>query len=528
MGFPSGPGCRTLEVGLQVHQCARRQAAAGSQCRQGLFRQAAAERRIDEHDVDAGRRLTPQPGDGLRLKHLDMVGPEFHHTGAQGLRGGARILDQRHAGRASRGRFQTQRTAAGEQVHAAGSAQNGLQPVEQRFTAAVAGRAQAGQIRHGQAPAAPLAGDDANRACFFSLHAGDIRVSCLEACGRNPKTTTILHEIRICMLRIFRKNRKQPGAVQDVQLRPAEQAGDEALEQRLEDTRRQLGQRLSALLSQRRSIDEDLLEEIETTLITADISVKAALEIIENLRAGIRNKVITEPARILPAVQAELFELIEDCEQFLVIDESKKPFVILMVGVNGAGKTTTIGKLAQRFKEDGLSVMLAAGDTFRAAAVEQLKSWGERNDIPVVAQASGADSAAVIFDAHQSARARRIDVLIADTAGRLHTQSNLMEELKKIRRVMGRIDPSAPHETMLVVDAGTGQNALNQAREFNQAVQVTGITVTKLDGTARGGVLFGIAHELGLPIRYIGVGEAARDLRPFDAGSFVNAILPID
>jgi len=330
------------------------------------------------------------------------------------------------------------------------------------------------------------------------------------------------------MLRIFRKNKKKPGAVQDVQLRPAEQSGQDPLEQRLEDTRKQLGKRLGALLTGRSSIDEDLLDEIETTLITSDIGVQAALEIVENLRAGIANKVITEPQQVLPAVQAELFELIESCEQFLAIEEARKPFVILMVGVNGAGKTTTIGKLAQRFKEDGLSVMLAAGDTFRAAAVEQLKSWGERNDIPVVAQGSGADSAAVIFDALQSAKSKNIDVLIADTAGRLHTQHNLMEELKKVRRVMSRIDEDAPHETMLVVDAGTGQNALNQAREFNQAVGLTGITVTKLDGTARGGVLFGIAHELGLPIRYIGVGEAAKDLRPFDAGSFVNAILPID
>jgi fused signal recognition particle receptor len=330
------------------------------------------------------------------------------------------------------------------------------------------------------------------------------------------------------MLRIFRKNRKKPGAVQDVQLRPAEQSGVDPLEQRLADTRRQLGQRLGALLSGRSSIDDSLLDEIETTLITSDIGVKAALEIVENLRMGIRNKAIAEPGQVLPAVQAELYELIEPCEQFLAVDPNRRPFVILMVGVNGAGKTTTIGKLAQRFKEDGLSVMLAAGDTFRAAAVEQLKSWGERNDVPVVAQATGADSAAVIFDALQSAKARNIDVLIADTAGRLHTQHNLMEELKKIRRVMGRIDETAPHEIMLVVDAGTGQNALNQAREFNQAVGLTGITLTKLDGTARGGVLFGIAHELGVPIRFIGVGEAARDLRPFDAGTFINAILPID
>ncbi len=227
-------------------------------------------------------------------------------------------------------------------------------------------------------------------------------------------------------------------------------------------------------------------------------------------------------------MQAELFELIEPCEQFLVVDESKQPFVILMVGVNGTGKTTTIGKLAQRYREEGLTVMLAAGDTFRAAAVEQLKAWGDRNEVPVVTQGTGADPAAVIFDAFSSAKARGVDVLIADTAGRLHTQANLMEELKKIHRVIRRLDPEAPHEVMLVVDATTGQNTLNQAQQFNEAIGLTGITVTKLDGTARGGVLFSIAGELKLPIRFIGVGETAGDLRPFDAGAFVNAILPIE
>ncbi len=330
------------------------------------------------------------------------------------------------------------------------------------------------------------------------------------------------------MFRIFRKKNKQSGELQDVQLRPVEQSGVDPLEKRLEDSRRTIGKRLKALVSDHSNINEDLLDELETTLLTADVGVKASLEIMDNLRSAIANGVIKEPLSLLPAVQAELYELIAPCEQFLAVDTKQQPFVILMVGINGAGKTTTIGKLAQRFKEEGLSVMLAAGDTFRAAAVEQLKSWGARNDVPVIAQGTGADSAAVIFDAIQSAKARGVDILIADTAGRLHTQSNLMEELKKIHRVIGRVDDSAPHEVMLVVDAGTGTNALNQAQHFNAAVKITGITITKLDGTARGGMLFAIARELGIPIRYIGVGEAAEDLRPFDAGTFINAILPLD
>jgi fused signal recognition particle receptor len=330
------------------------------------------------------------------------------------------------------------------------------------------------------------------------------------------------------MFRIFRKKDKQSGVLQDVQLRPAEQSGVDPLETRLENSRRTIGKRLKALVGGHADINEDLLEELETTLLTADVGVKASMEIMDNLRAAIDKGAIRDPAALLPAVQAELYELIESCEQLLAVDPDKKPYVILMVGVNGAGKTTTIGKLAQRFKEENLSVMLAAGDTFRAAAVEQLKSWGARNEVPVIAQGTGADAAAVIYDAMESAKARGTDILIADTAGRLHTQSNLMEELKKIRRVMGRVDEGAPHEVMLVVDAGTGTNALNQAKSFNEAVGLTGIAITKLDGTARGGMLFAIASELGIPIRFIGVGEAAKDLRPFDAGTFINAILPLD
>jgi fused signal recognition particle receptor len=227
---------------------------------------------------------------------------------------------------------------------------------------------------------------------------------------------------------------------------------------------------------------------------------------------------------LFAALHDEMRAILSTCDEPLIIPKQDTPFVILVVGINGAGKTTTIGKLAKRLQNEGKSVMLAAGDTFRAAAVEQLQIWGERNDIPVIAQHNGADSASVIYDALESARSKNIDVLIADTAGRLHTQTNLMEELKKVKRVMGKIDESAPHEVMLVLDAGTGQNALNQAEQFHQTMGLTGITLTKLDGTAKGGVIFAIAHKLGLPIRFIGVGEGIEDLRVFEAKDFVDAL----
>ena len=327
------------------------------------------------------------------------------------------------------------------------------------------------------------------------------------------------------MFRLFKRRKDQ---LETTEHQPSAAAGVKRVEAGLADTRKRFASQLHAVVADAEAIDENLLEALETVLLTADLGIAGTTAIIDRVRAGVKNGVISTPAEVLPAVQAELYEMIEPCEQFLAIDASRKPFVILMVGVNGAGKTTTIGKLARRYLDEGLSVMLAAGDTFRAAAVEQLQAWGERHDVPVVAQRTGADAAAVLFDAMQSAKARGVDVLIADTAGRLHTQDNLMEELKKIRRVLGRVDESAPHETLLVVDANTGQNALSQARQFLDAVDVTGIVVTKLDGTARGGVLFGIAEALKIPIRFIGVGEAAEDLRPFDAGAFVHAVLPLD
>lgn len=288
-----------------------------------------------------------------------------------------------------------------------------------------------------------------------------------------------------------------------------------------------LAQGLGNIFLGRKEIDAALFEELESRLLLADVGVDATLEIIQRLTQRVSRKELTRPEALHAALQQELLALLQPCEKHLEI-HGHQPFVILMVGVNGVGKTTTIGKLARHFMDEGRSVMLAAGDTFRAAAVEQLQVWGERNGVPVIAQHTGADSASVIFDALQAARARKIDVLIADTAGRLHNKDNLMEELKKVVRVMGKLDPSAPHEVMLVLDAGTGQNALAQAEHFRQWVGVSGITLTKLDGTAKGGIIFAIAKKLSLPIRFIGVGEAAEDLRPFQAEQFIAALFESD
>lgn len=288
-----------------------------------------------------------------------------------------------------------------------------------------------------------------------------------------------------------------------------------------------LVQGLGNLFLGRKEIDAELFDELESRLLLADVGVDATLEIIQRLTQRVSRKELTRPEALHAALQEELLAMLRPCEKPLEID-GHQPFVILMVGVNGVGKTTTIGKLARHFMDQGRSVMLAAGDTFRAAAVEQLQVWGERNGVAVIAQHTGADSASVIFDALQAARARNVDVLIADTAGRLHNKDNLMEELKKVVRVMGKLDSSAPHEVMLVLDAGTGQNALSQAEHFRQWVGVSGITLTKLDGTAKGGIIFAIAKKLSLPIRFIGVGEAAEDLRPFQAEQFIAALFDVD
>ena len=292
----------------------------------------------------------------------------------------------------------------------------------------------------------------------------------------------------------------------------------------LSRTRHSLTEGVATLVLGSKAIDDELLEEIETSLLVADVGVEATREIIDDLTRRVSRKELADGAALMQALHDDMQAILAPCSNPLTIPADARPCVILMVGINGAGKTTTIGKLAHRLQQEGHKVMLAAGDTFRAAAVEQLQTWGERNDVPVIAQQQGADSASVIYDALQAAQARDIDVLIADTAGRLHTQSNLMEELKKIKRVMTKLDEAAPHEVMLVVDAGTGQNALNQAQEFNEAVQLTGITLTKLDGTARGGIIFAIARKLGIPIRFIGVGEGIENLREFNAAEFVDAL----
>ncbi|MFZ4699522.1 MAG: signal recognition particle-docking protein FtsY [Candidatus Methylumidiphilus sp.] len=274
----------------------------------------------------------------------------------------------------------------------------------------------------------------------------------------------------------------------------------------------------------KKTIDGDLLEDIEGQLLMADIGVAVTSEIIADLTNSLERSQLSDLDALTARLREHLYEIIAPVSQPLVITPDKKPFVILVVGVNGVGKTTTIGKLANRLQNQGLSVMLAAGDTFRAAAVEQLQAWGDRNHIHVVSQGSGADSASVIFDGIQAAKARNVDVLIADTAGRLHTKSNLMEELTKIKRIMAKLDPAAPHEVLLVLDGGTGQNAISQTKQFNEAVSLTGLAVTKLDGTAKGGVVFALAKQFGIPIRYIGVGETIEDLQDFDARKFIEAL----
>jgi fused signal recognition particle receptor len=335
-----------------------------------------------------------------------------------------------------------------------------------------------------------------------------------------------------------KKTDKSPDKPEKLQDQPQDQPQDKPTEKKgffarlkegLSKTRQQLTAGLAKLLGGKKAIDEKLLEEMETLLLMADVGVEATSVLIKDLTERVARKQLADSEALFQALREDMVAILRPVERPLVLPaNSGKPYVILMVGVNGSGKTTTIGKLAKRFQAEGRSVMLAAGDTFRAAAIEQLKVWGERNNVPVIAQHNRADSASVVYDALQAATARGIEVLIADTAGRLHTQTNLMEELKKVRRVINKLDPIAPHETILIVDACIGQNALVQAKQFHEAIGLTGVIITKLDGTAKGGIVFAMAKKVGLPIRFIGVGEQLDDLRPFEAASFVEALLSRD
>lgn len=305
---------------------------------------------------------------------------------------------------------------------------------------------------------------------------------------------------------------------------PAAPAGKPGWRERLRNST--FARSFGGLFSRNPKLDDDLLDEIETALITADVGIGATTALVEGLRKRMKSREFADAQAMFKALRADLIALLQPVSKPLVIDRSHKPFVVLTVGVNGVGKTTTIGKLAKRFKDDGNSLMLAAGDTFRAAAVAQLQAWGDRNGVAVIAQGQNADAASVAFDALQAAKARSTDVLIADTAGRLHTQTGLMNELGKIRRVLGKIDAAAPHEVLMVIDGTTGQNAISQLRQFHAAVGVTGLVVTKLDGTAKGGVVFALAREFNIPIRFAGIGERPEDLRVFDPVAFVDALLP--
>jgi len=315
------------------------------------------------------------------------------------------------------------------------------------------------------------------------------------------------------MLNFFKKNQNK-----DIQT----DTKKASLKDRLFKSKRRLGDGLSSLLIGKKQIDDELLEELEILMISADIGIQTTDKIIESVRKKASRKELKDGDSLYQLIKIELEALL--VKDNLLEPVSDSTFVILVVGINGAGKTTTIGKLAKSFQIQGKSVMLAAGDTFRAAAVEQLQIWGERNEIPVIAQKTGADAASVVYDAYQSAVAKDIDILIADTAGRLHTQDNLMQELEKIKRVLKKHNDKSPHETLLVIDGGSGQNAVQQANEFHKSIELSGMAVTKLDGTAKGGVLFAISDSLNLPIRYIGVGEAIDDLKPFHAKDFINAL----
>ncbi len=430
--------------------------------------------------------------------------------GSAALQGGCDLPVAFHehcAGGAARECFETQRAAAGVQVEAGRVLDIGGQPVEQAAARPSERGAQAGTGGEAELSPLPLTTDNAD---FIAGHRID----------GEPTT---------CDRQVGLGRRHTRSLVSEPEYSAAPRGGFWArLKSGLGKTRSQLAEGVGNLLLGAKAIDDDVLAELETALLLTDVGVDATREIMDELASRVKRKELNDTLALHQALSRLLKEMLAPLQKEFAIAPDRRPFVILFVGVNGVGKTTTIGKLARYFRGQGLSLLLAAGDTFRAAAVEQLKTWGDRNQVTVIAQHQGADSASVVYDAVQAARARNTDVVLADTAGRLQAKTNLMEELAKIKRVVNRIDADAPHEVLLVLDAGVGQNALSQVREFDAAVGVTGLVITKLDGTAKGGILFAIARQIAKPVYFVGVGEGLDDLKPFVADEFVDALLARD
>jgi fused signal recognition particle receptor len=427
--------------------------------------------------------------------------------------GGLGLLDEHHGRGAPRQGLQSQSAGAGEQIQTAGAHDGVLQPVEQGLANSIGRRPQPGKIRETHPTAAPAAADDADGI------AADLRLL-RRRFGRLGRFG------KLCRWHRRHHTLYHPGPMTNEADKPI-RGFFKRLRAKLNTGPAWLTTDIKELLPGRK-IDAEILDDLETRLISADVGAEAAARILGDLRKRVARKELDDVDALLKALHAAMLDILRPVEQPLHIDPNIKPYVILVVGINGAGKTTTIGKLAHRLLLERRTVMLAAGDTFRAAAREQLEVWAERNKVPIIAQQAGSEPAAVIYDGLQAAKARNIDVLIADTAGRLHTQTHLMDELKKVKRVLARLDPTAPHEVLLVLDGTIGQNAIAQAEEFNRGLGVTGLVITKLDGTAKGGVVLAIAQRLKIPIRFVGVGEQSEDFGVFNASEFVSALLKID
>jgi fused signal recognition particle receptor len=502
---------------LEVHEAPGREPAARFEQGRGRAERGSRERRIQEHEVHRlGRMRQEARGVAMLQARAAGLGAPLVQQLAQGVDGASVAVDERAARGAARERLEPERARTGIEVEATPAFEPALQPVEQGLAHAIAGRTYLARPKL-PATSAPAAGDDAQAPGLRAARviALDRRGGC-SAAGFGSHGS---EAYRMC------ENLPMPEAPpNDAATAEPGRGFFGRLHAQLSRSSENLARQLRSLV-QGRKIDAALLEELEERLIGADLGVTVTSEILEELRSRAARHELADGDAMLAALRAQLAAILRPCEVPLRVNRNVRPYVVLVVGVNGSGKTTTIGKLAGEFGAQGLKVMLAAGDTFRAAAIEQLGVWAERSGAQFIAQQAGTDPGAVVFDAMQAARARGCDVLIADTAGRLHNQAQLMDELRKIKRVMGRADPTAPHEVLLVLDANQGQNALAQAEQFHAAIGVTGLVVTKLDGTARGGIVVAIARRLGLPIRLLGVGEQGSDFGQFDAAAYAQALV---